>query len=64
MSKAKPRKRTKPGKASTAEPLAKPPRNPFAIVVRRRAAGPEASPRAYRRRPKHAKPKAGIESED
>lgn len=29
------------------------PRNPFAIVARRRKAGPEKSPRAYRRRPKH-----------
>ena len=29
------------------------PRNPFAIVVRRRKAGPEKSPRAYRRKPKH-----------
>jgi hypothetical protein len=29
------------------------PRNPFAILVRRRKAGAEKSPRAYRRKAKH-----------
>ena len=29
------------------------PRNPFALAARRRRAAVEASPRAYRRRPKH-----------
>ena len=34
------------------------------VVVRRRVAGPEPSPRAYRRRPKHVKTKPEIEPED
>jgi hypothetical protein len=53
--------KTKPPKAKSS---LKRPRNPFAIVVRRRVAGPEPSPRAYRRRPKHGKAKPEIEQEE
>jgi hypothetical protein len=58
MAKAKSRKRS-----SGAKKKAPPgrPRNPFAIVLRKRAPGAEASPRAYRRRPKHEKK---IEAEE
>jgi hypothetical protein len=51
-------------KSAKAKSSRKRPRNPFAIVVRRRASGPEPSPRAYRRRPKHGKTKPEIEPED
>jgi hypothetical protein len=38
------------------------PRNPFAILVRRRKAGAQADPRAYRRRPKHGGPRRHAEA--
>ncbi|HEY2892404.1 MAG TPA: hypothetical protein VGJ31_17335 [Dongiaceae bacterium] len=50
MAKAKSRKRSNGGRKKT---TAGRPRNPFAIVLRKRAAGAEASPRAYKRRAKH-----------
>jgi hypothetical protein len=37
-------------------------RNPFAILVRRRKAGPAADPRSYRRRPKHGGRRRNIEA--
>jgi hypothetical protein len=40
------------------------PRNPFAIVVRRRKAGPKPDPRAYRRRPKHGGRRRTVEAEE
>jgi hypothetical protein len=40
------------------------PRNPLAIVVRRRKAGPEPDPRAYRRRPKHGGRRRAVEAEE
>ncbi len=58
MAKAKSRKRSS-GRAKKALPGR--PRNPFAIVLRKRAAGAEASPRAYKRRGKH---KTKIEAEE
>jgi hypothetical protein len=58
MAKAKSRKRSNVGKKKAAPGR---PRNPFAIVLRKRAAGAEASPRAYRRRAKH---KRKIEVEE
>ena len=64
MAKAKARRRSTGG--ISGKPIAGPgrPRNPFAIIVRRRAAGAEPSPRVYRRRPKHAKRKPEIEAEE
>jgi hypothetical protein len=50
MAKAKSRKRSSGNKTKSAIGR---PRNPFAIVLRKRAAGAEPSPRAYRRRSKH-----------
>jgi hypothetical protein len=50
MAKAKSRKRSSRGKKKMA---AGRPRNPFAIVLRKRAAGAEPSPNAYKRRAKH-----------
>jgi hypothetical protein len=50
MAKAKSRKRSSGAKKKVASAR---PRNPFAIVLRKRAAGAEASPRAYKRRSKH-----------
>ena len=64
MAKTKSRRGTKIGKPRRVKPLPKRPRNPFVLVVRRRAAGPEPSPRAYRRRSKHAKPKPDIEPDE
>jgi hypothetical protein len=61
MAKAKARRRSKGGSSGKAVPGAGRPRNPFAIVLRRRAAGAEPSPKAYRRRPKHSKWKPEIE---
>ena len=40
------------------------PRNPFAILVRRRKAGPEKDPYAYRRRPKHGGRRRNVEAEE
>ncbi len=40
-------------RAKRSRPRAARPRNPFALAARRRRASVEASPRAYRRRPKH-----------
>jgi hypothetical protein len=50
MAKAKSRKRSSGAKKKTATGR---PRNPFAIVLRKRAAIAEPSPRAYKRRTKH-----------
>jgi hypothetical protein len=50
MAKAKSRKRSSGGNKKT---VAGRPRNPFAIVLRKRAAGAEPSPKTYRRRAKH-----------
>ncbi len=58
MAKAKSRRRSS-GKAKK-QPSGRP-RNPFALVLRRRAGGAEASPRAYRRRAKHRRK---IEAEE
>jgi len=38
------------------------PRNPFAILVRRRKAGAQAEPRAYHRRPKHGGRRRNVEA--
>jgi hypothetical protein len=56
MAKAKARRRSTKGTSSKDTGPGRP-RNPFAILVRRRAAGAEPSPKAYRRRPKHGKRK-------
>ena len=58
MAKAKSRKQSS-GRAKKV-PAGRP-RNPFAIVLRKRAGGAEASPRAYQRRTKHGKK---IEAEE
>ena len=50
MAKAKSRKRSSGGKKQAVTGR---PRNPFAIVLRKRASGAEPSPRAYKRRTKH-----------
>ena len=50
MAKAKSRKRSSGAKKKAVSGR---PRNPFAIVLRKRAAGAESSPRAYKRRAKH-----------
>jgi hypothetical protein len=52
MAKAKSRKRSSGSKRKVAPGR---PRNPFAIVLRKRAAVAQTSPRAYRRRAKHKK---------
>ncbi len=64
MAKAKARGKPKGGSSHNEAAAPGRPRNPFAIVVRRRAAGPEPSPRTYRRRPKHTNPKPDIKPED
>ena len=58
MAKAKSRKRSSGSKKKAAPGR---PRNPFALVLRKRPGGAEASPRAYRRRTKH---KRKIEVEE
>jgi hypothetical protein len=58
MSAKEPRMKAKPSAGSRR------PRNPFAIVVRRRKAGPERDPRAYRRRPKHGCRRTIVEAEE
>jgi len=63
MPKARVAKRKKPGRGAKARSSATP-RNPFALVLRRRAAGPEPSQRAYRRRAKHANTTREAEPED
>jgi hypothetical protein len=58
LAKAKSRRRSSGGKKKA---VAGRPRNPFAIVLRKRAGGAEATPRAYKRRSKH---KRKIEVEE
>ncbi len=58
MAKAKSRKRSSGG--AKKKPGLRP-RNPFALVLRKRAGGAEASPKAYKRKAKH---KRKIEAEE
>jgi hypothetical protein len=58
MAKAKSRKRSTGG--AKRKPALRP-RNPFALVLRKRAGGAEASPKAYQRKAKH---KRKIEVEE
>ena len=58
MAKAKSRRRSS-GKAKKKSSVR--PRNPFALVLRKRAGGAEASPKAYKRKAKHER---RIEAEE